>query len=109
MLVKETASESEAKVKIAIIWWICAVRWLTRVPRVREVESSFPKGRAKSYSALETVRHRFNIYAGSCVALALWRGDGHRQVVTHLGVIRRVEWKVGLGCSVWHTKKLEAD
>jgi len=25
---------------------------------------------AKSYTALQTVRHRFNIYAGSCVALA---------------------------------------
>jgi len=26
---------------------------------------------------LQTVRHRFNIYARSCVALALLRGDGH--------------------------------
>jgi len=26
---------------------------------------------AKSYTALQAVRHRFNIYAGSCVALAL--------------------------------------
>jgi len=26
---------------------------------------------AKSYTALQTVRHRFNIYASSCVALAL--------------------------------------
>jgi len=25
----------------------------------------------KSYTALQTVRHRFNIYASSCVALAL--------------------------------------
>jgi len=32
----------------------------------------------KSYTAFQTVRHRFNIYAGSCFALALWRGDGHR-------------------------------
>jgi len=48
----------------------------------------------KSYTALQTVRHRFNIYAGSCVALALWHGDGHCQLVTRFGVIRRVSWKV---------------
>jgi len=35
-------------------------------------------------------RHRFNIYASSCVALALWRGDGHRQLVTCFGEIRSV-------------------
>jgi len=46
------------------------VERLTRVPRVREVWSSNP-GLAKSYTALQTVRHRFNIYASSCVALAL--------------------------------------
>jgi len=34
----------------------------------RELESQRP---AKSYIALQTVRHRFNIYASSCVALAL--------------------------------------
>jgi len=28
------------------------------------------------------------------VALALWRGDGHRKLVTSFGVIRRVYWKV---------------
>jgi len=39
---------------------------------------------------LQTVHHRFNIYTGSCVTLALWRGDGHRQLVTRFGVIRRV-------------------
>jgi len=43
---------------------------LTRVPRVREVWSSNP-GPAKSYTALQTVRHRFNIYASNCVAVAL--------------------------------------
>jgi len=32
---------------------------------------------AKSYTALQTVRHRFNIYVGSCVALALLRENGH--------------------------------
>jgi len=26
--------------------------------------------------ALQTVRHRFDIYTSSCVALVLWRGDG---------------------------------
>jgi len=26
---------------------------------------------AKSYTALQSVRHRFNIYASSCVTLAL--------------------------------------
>jgi len=35
---------------------------------------------------LQTVRHRFNIYAGSSVALALWRGYGHRKLVTRFGV-----------------------
>jgi len=34
----------------------------------REFVSQRP---AKSYTALQTVRHRFNIYAGSYVALAL--------------------------------------
>jgi len=53
----------------------------------REFVSQRP---AKSYTALQTVRHRFNINAGSCVALAMWRGDGHRQIVTRFGVIRRV-------------------
>jgi len=40
------------------------------VPRVREVWSSNP-GPAKSYTALQTVRYCFNIYASNCVALAL--------------------------------------
>jgi len=43
---------------------------LTRVPRVREVWSSNP-GLAKPYTALQTARRSFNIYAGSCAALAL--------------------------------------
>jgi len=41
-----------------------------RLTRVREVWSSNP-GPAKSYTALQTARHRFNIYASNCVALAL--------------------------------------
>jgi len=47
---------------------------------VWEVWSSNPV-LASSYTALQTVRHRFNIYASKCVALALWRGDGHRKLV----------------------------
>jgi len=43
---------------------------LVLVPRVQEVESSNPRP-AKSYMALQTVRHRFNIYTSSCVALTL--------------------------------------
>jgi len=42
---------------------------------------------AKSYTALQTAHHRFNIYAVSFVALALWRGDGHRKLVTRFGEI----------------------
>jgi len=42
---------------------------------------------------LQTVRHRFNIYASSCVALALWHGIRHRKLVTCLGVTRREKWK----------------
>jgi len=66
---------------------------LTCVPRLREVESSnsWP---AKSYTALQTVHHCFNIYASWYVALALCRGDGHCKLVTRFGVIRRVQWKV---------------
>jgi len=64
---------------------------MTRVSRVREVESSNPKGRPNlTQPALQTVRHRFNICAGSCVALALWRGVGHFKLVTRFGVILRV-------------------
>jgi len=43
---------------------------LTRVPRVQEVWSSNP-GPTKFYIALQTVRQHYNIYASSCVALAL--------------------------------------
>jgi len=39
---------------------------------------------AKSYTALQTVRHRSNIYASSCVASAQWRGDGYRKLDTYL-------------------------
>jgi len=42
--------------------------------RSREFESQRP---AKSYTGLQTVRHRFNIYASCCVALALWCADGY--------------------------------
>jgi len=43
---------------------------LMRVLRVREVWSS-NSGPTTSYTALQTVRYRFNIYESSCVALAL--------------------------------------
>jgi len=36
----------------------------------------------------QTVRHRFNIYASNFVALALWRGVGHREHTSAL--IRQV-------------------
>jgi len=48
------------------------------------------KTTACTYTTLQTVRHRFNIYASSCVALALWCGVGYRTLVTRFGVIRRV-------------------
>jgi len=47
----------------------------------REVWSSNP-GRLPT---LQTVRHRFNIYSSSCVALALCRGIRHRKLVTRFG------------------------
>jgi len=59
----------------------CLAERLTCVHRVREVWSSNP-GPAISYTALQMVHQRFNIYADSCVALALWRGDEHRKLVT---------------------------
>jgi len=47
---------------------------LTRIPRVREIESSNLKGRPNlTYTALQTVRHRFNIYA--CIAVLPWHYD----------------------------------
>jgi len=58
---------------------------LAHVPRVRELLSSNPEP-VKSNTALQTVRHRFINYASSCVASALWRGDGHRKLVTRFGV-----------------------
>jgi len=44
---------------------------LTRVPRLREVWSSNPRP-AKSYTALQTVRHRFK---STQVAVLSWRYD----------------------------------
>jgi len=37
---------------------------------------------------LQTVCHRFNIYASSWVALALWRGDGHRKLVNTVSIMK---------------------
>jgi len=56
-------------------------RRLTRVPRVRKVESSrIPKADQILHS-VATVHHRFNIYSGSCVALALCHEDGHHKLI----------------------------
>jgi len=60
---------------------------LTRMTRVREVESTNPR-LVKCFTAEQTVRHRFNIYASSCATVC--RGDGHCKLVTRFGVIRRV-------------------
>jgi len=46
------------------------VERFTRVPPVREIENSNPTA-AKSYTALQTIHHRFNTDAGSSVAMAL--------------------------------------
>jgi len=71
-------------------FWQWLAERLPQVSRVREVKISNPKVRPNLTQRCQTVRHHFNIYAGSCVALALWRGDGHRKLVTRFGVIRRV-------------------
>jgi len=61
---------------------------LKRVPRVREVWSSNLRP-AKSYTALQTVRHRrLNIYAKELCCLGAEMGT--RKLVTRFGVIRRV-------------------
>jgi len=43
---------------------------LTRVPRVQEIESS-NSGPDRSYTALQMVRHHFNMYTSNFFALAL--------------------------------------
>jgi len=50
-------------------------------------EINFKTFRATSYTAFQTVRHRFNIYASSCVALALCRRDEQRKLVIRFVVI----------------------
>jgi len=67
--------------------------WLTRMPCVRGVWSSNP-GPTISYTALQTVCHRFNIYTSSCVALALWRGTGHRYTLRRksASIIKCLDW-----------------
>jgi len=70
------------------------VLWLMRVPRVWKVKSSNPKGRPNltQHTALQMVRHRFNIYAGSCVSLALltryilWRNTA--------SIMKGLVWKI---------------
>jgi len=51
--------------------------------RGREFES---QKACQIFHSVATVSHRFYIYASSCVALALWRGDGHCKLVTRFGV-----------------------
>jgi len=53
-------------------------RSVMRLTRVREVLSSNHGHWAGQYTALQTVRHHFIIFASSYAALALCRGDGHR-------------------------------
>jgi len=60
--------------------------WYTRVPHEQEDWSLNPRP-AKSYTALQTVRHHFNIYASGCVAIALWCGVGHHKLVLCFGII----------------------
>jgi len=62
---------------------------LVRVPRVMEVWSLNPL-LAKSYTVLRMVRHCFNIYASSCIALGLWCRGGHLKLITCFSVIRQV-------------------
>jgi len=66
---------------------ICAA-----VPCVRQVESQTDQ---ISCTTLQTVNHRFNVYASSCVALVLCRGDGHCKLVTRFGVIRECNKRFG--------------
>jgi len=53
-----------------------------RVPRVREVESSNPKGRSNLYIALQTVRHRFSTLTQ--VAVLPWLYDAKMGTVNSL-------------------------
>jgi len=53
----------------------------------REFESQA----GQTHTALQTVSHRFIIYASSCFASAIiCRRDKHRKLITRIGVIRRV-------------------
>jgi len=62
---------------------------LMRVPRVRKVQSSTP-WLAKSYSALQTVHHCFNICSSGCVALVLRYRAEYLKLITYFGIKRRV-------------------
>jgi len=62
---------------------------VVRMLDMRNVWGSNPR-LAKSYTALQTVCHHFNIYASNCVALTLWCRDGHCKLVTHFGIIQQV-------------------
>jgi len=49
---------------------------LMRVPHVQRLRIRIPKA-CQMLHSVQVVCHHFNIYAGSCVALALWCRDGH--------------------------------
>jgi len=77
-------AKSEAKIRLFSYKQFCKnitrLNFVKKNNGVRMVWSSNPES-AKSYKALQTVWHRFNIYASSSVALALWRADGHRKLM----------------------------
>jgi len=66
-----------------------AVLCISRASCCAEVWRSNPVS-TKSYTALQTVRHRLKTYGSSFDVSALWRGNGHRKLVTRFGVIRRL-------------------
>jgi len=51
-------------------------------------------GSVKSYTALQTVRQCFNIYASDCGALALCCGDGAGSAVAHSFFRRHLDVKL---------------
>jgi len=54
------------------------------------------------FASLQTVHHRFNIYASSCVALALWRGNGQWAPQTRY-TLRRNTASIMKGLVAHHT------
>jgi len=57
----------------------------------RSLEFKFQAGQtAKLHTALQTARNRFKMYANIGVAMPLSHGDGHRKLITRIGVLQRV-------------------